>query len=81
MGKLLLGRRLALPGSMGHSAFAHIIQLLECPGEICGPHSEFFFFLNRMESVALTKPVPFKPFLSADTLKACALIGPLDSRR
>ena len=58
VGKPLLGRRLALLGSMGRFAFAHIIQLLECPGEILGPHSVLFFFLNRMESVALTKPVP-----------------------
>ena len=40
-----------------------------------GPHSELFFFLIRKEPVALTKAVPFKPFVSADTLKVCALIG------
>ena len=41
----------------------------------CGPHSELFFFSVRKEPVALTKAVPFKPFVSAQTLKACALIG------
>ena len=30
MGRVVLGRRLALPGSMGRGAFTHIIQLLEC---------------------------------------------------
>ena len=33
-GKGLLERRLALLGSMGRCAFAHIIQLWECPGEV-----------------------------------------------
>ena len=39
------------------------------------PHSELFFCLIRKESVALTQAVPFEPFVSAETLKACALIG------
>ena len=34
-----------------------------------------FFFLIKKEPVALTKVVPFKPFVSAETPKACALIG------
>ena len=33
------------------------------------------FFLVRKELVALTKAVLFKPFVSAETLKACGLIG------
>ena len=45
------------------------------PGKY-GPHSElFFFFLIKKEPVALSKAVPFKPFVSSKTLKACALIG------
>ena len=40
-----------------------------------GPLSEHFFFLIKKEPVALTKVVPFKPFVSAETPKACALIG------
>ena len=40
-----------------------------------GPHSELFFFLIRKELVALTKAVPFKPVVSAEALRACALIG------
>ena len=40
-----------------------------------GTHSEPFLFLIRKEPVALTKEVPFKPFLSAETLEACALVG------
>ena len=44
------------------------------PGKY-GPHSELFFFLIRKESVALTQAVPFEPFVSSETLNACALIG------
>ena len=55
---------------MGHRASAHIIQLLECPG-----YSELFFLIKE-EPVALAKVVPFKPVVLAETLKACALIGP-----
>ena len=44
------------------------------PGKY-GPHSEFFFFPVRKESMALTKAVPCKPFVSTETLKACALVG------
>ena len=39
-----------------------------------GPHSELFFFLFEQEPVSLTKAVPFKPVVSAETLKAFALI-------
>ena len=38
-------------------------------------HSELFFFLIRKEPVAFTKAVPFEPLVSAETLKACALVG------
>ena len=44
------------------------------PGKY-GPHSELFFFLIKKEPVALAKAVPFNPFVSAETLKACALFG------
>ena len=37
--------------------------------------ASFFFFVNRTEPVALTKAVPFKLCVSAETLKACALNG------
>ena len=37
----ILGRRLALPGSTGRCAFAHIIQLLECPGEVWATQRAF----------------------------------------
>ena len=40
-----------------------------------GPHSELFFFLFKKEPVTFTKAVPFKPFVSVGTLKACALNG------
>ena len=37
--------------------------------------SFFFFSLSKKEPVALTKTVPFKPVVLAETLQACALIG------
>ena len=41
-----------------------------------GPHGElFFFFLIKKEPSVLTKAVQFRPFVTAETLKACALIG------
>ena len=43
------------------------------PGKY-GPHGELFFFLIK-EPFALTQAVQFKPFVPAETLEACALIG------
>ena len=60
---------MALPGSIGRGAFKHIIQLFECPGEY-GPHSDFFFFLIRSHEGSAVQTL-----VSAETLKACALIG------
>ena len=42
----------------------------DVPGKY-GPHGELFFFLIWKKLVA----VSFRPFASAETLKACALIG------
>ena len=51
------------------------------PGKY-GPHGELFFFLIKKEPFALTRAVEFKPFVLAETLGACALIGPApDARR
>ena len=46
----------------------------DAPGKY-GPHGELFLFLIKKEPVALTMAVPFKPFVSAETLKARAQIG------
>ena len=43
------------------------------PGKY-GPHGELFFFLVKKEPVASTDG-PSNPFVSAETLKACALTG------
>ena len=40
-----------------------------------GHTASLFFFLISKEPVALTKAVPSNPFVSTETLKACALIG------
>ena len=63
---------LALPGSMGRCAFAHIIQLLECPGEVRATQRAFLSRRNRWLS---QKAAPLKPVVLAETLKACALVG------
>ena len=39
-----------------------------------GPHGELYFFLIMKEQVASNKVLP-NPSVSAETLKACALIG------
>ena len=39
------------------------------------PHGELFFFLIQKESVVASNEVLPNPFVSAETLKACALIG------
>ena len=44
------------------------------PGEYV-PHGELFFFHIEKEPFGLTKAVEFRPCVSAETLKACALIG------
>ena len=40
-----------------------------------GPHTELFFFIIRKEPFPLTEAVQFQPFVSAESLKACALVG------
>ena len=44
------------------------------PGKY-GPHGELFFLLIQKESVVASNVVLPDPFVSAETLKACALIG------
>ena len=44
------------------------------PGK-CGLHGELFFFLIKKEPVA-SNEVPSNSFVSAETLRACALMGP-----
>ena len=40
-----------------------------------GPHGELFLFLLKKEPMVLTELVEFGPCVSAETVKACALIG------
>ena len=40
-----------------------------------GPHGELFFFLIKKEQVVASNEVLPCPLVSAETLKACALIG------
>ena len=39
-----------------------------------GPHGELFFSI-KTEPFGLTEAVQFKPFVPAETVKACALVG------
>ena len=41
-GRALLGRRLALPGSMGCCAFAHILQRVDCSREVWAARRALF---------------------------------------
>ena len=72
VGRALLGRRLALPGSMGLCGFAHNIQLLDCPGEVWA--TQRAFLLPYQEGARGSHEVPFKPVVPAESLKACALM-------
>ena len=69
VGKALLGRRLALPGPMGQCA-----RTASTCWNVPGKYGLLFFFIKK-EQVAISNEVPFGPFVSAETLKACALIG------
>ena len=40
-----------------------------------GPHGEFFFFFLKNEPLVLSELVEFRPSISAETVKACAMIG------
>ena len=75
MGNTVLGRRLALFGPVGQRALAHGITHWNVPGQY-GLHGELFFlFLMKKEQVVASTEVLPNPFVSAETLKACALNG------
>ena len=40
-----------------------------------GPHNELFFLLVKKEPFAFPNAMEFEPFVPAETLRACALIG------
>ena len=44
------------------------------PGKY-GPHGGLFFFLLKKEPMVLSELMEFEPCISADTVKACPLIG------
>ena len=51
------------------------VSVWNVPGKYV-PHGELFFFLIKKEAFVLTKAVEFRPRVKAETLRACALIGP-----
>ena len=68
-----MGRRLALPGPMGHGAFTYSIQLLECSEGIWATWRAFL--LHQQGASGSHEGSAGQAFVSAETLKACALIG------
>ena len=52
----------------------HSLHALERPGNY-GPHGELFFFLIKKKPEVVSNEVLPDPFVSVETLKACALIG------
>ena len=40
-----------------------------------GPRGELFFFLLKKEPMVLSELVQFRPCVSAETVRACALVG------
>ena len=66
VGKTVLGRCLALFGSVGQRAFAHSSHALECPKEVWAASS--FFFPLKKEPMVLSELVEFGPCI-------CAWIG------
>ena len=74
-GKSLVGKGLALFRSLGQCAFAHSLHALECPTEIWTAGVSFFFFTLKKEPTVIRELVDFGPCVSAETVKARALIG------
>ena len=68
-----MGRRLALLGPAGQCAPAQRPLVGNVPGK-CG-HGELFLFLVKKEPVVGSNDASSYPFVSAERLKACALIG------
>ena len=69
----IVGKCLALLGSLGQCAF-EASTLWDVPKKY-GPHGELFFYFLKKEPMVLSKLVNFGPCVSAETVKACALIG------
>ena len=69
-----VGKGLALFGSVGQRAFAQSLHALERPREVWATVSCSFFLLKK-EPMVLGELIEFGPCISAETVKACALIG------
>ena len=68
------GKGLPVSGSVGCCRSAHDSQRLERSGEVWA-RGGLFFFLIEKEPFVLTEAVECRPGVTAETLKACALIG------
>ena len=72
VGQAFVGKCLALFGSVGQRTVTHSLHALVCPKEVCG---ELLFFFLKKEPMDLSELVEFGPCVSAERVKACALIG------
>ena len=75
VGQASVGTCLALLGSLGQRAFAWSIHALECPKEAWDRMVSSSIFLSKKEPMVLSELVEFESCFSAETVKACALIG------
>ena len=71
VGRAVLGRRLALLGPVGQCAPAHSVHVLDC----FRWRSLFLLCQEEAGGGFESKEALPNPFVSAETLKACALIG------
>ena len=70
----VVGKCLALFGSVGQRALRTASTHWNVPGKY-GPHGELFFFFLKKEPMVLSELVEIGPCFSAATVKARALIG------
>ena len=74
LGKAFLGRRLALLGPVGTVCTCGTASSCwNVPGK-SGPHGKLFFFLFKKEPVVASDDGSYNSFVTAETLKACALL-------
>ena len=73
VGRALLGRRLAFPGSLGFCGLRTASSVWNVPGKY-GPHGELLFLIRRSPLLSQGQWC-FKPVVPAETPKACFLVG------
>ena len=75
VGQTRVGRCLALFGSLGQRAFAHSHPRIGMSQRSVDRTVSSSCFLLKKDPMVLSELVEFGPRISAETVKACALIG------